>query len=468
MHSTFLGSSRLARIFATRRLTGLVYQVGWVIAPYGAIQIIRLGTNIVLARLLAPEFFGIMLLVNALRTGAELLSDIGIGQSVVRSANGDDRHFLNVAWTLQVVRGALLSVIMLAAALPVSTLYGRPELLPIIIAVSPIFLLSGLQSPSLFSIQRHMKLPLRAAYDLICIVFQCAFSIALAYIMPSVWALVWSLVVSVAFSTFMSFVISRHHWPRFAWNRVHVGEILNFGKWIFLSTAAYFAATSYDRMYFVAVLSISLAGVYGIARTFSDLLGQLAQRTGTFLVFPKVASFQHRRAEVAPRLRSTRRKTLAMVAVAAGLAVAGADQFILIAYDPRYHAAAFMIPILLITSWFSVLSAFGDSMLMGCGRPAPGAYANVLKFLTMLVGLWLAVQHASMLEALLVLMLAEIVRWIVLLPASVGEKFMKPTDDLQLTVLMLAIALATKLALGSLGLVPTLAQWWAMHGLLHV
>ena len=57
-------------------------QLGWVVVPFGTQQIVRLVTQIVLARMLAPEMFGLMLLVNTLRTGAELLSDIGIGQSL--------------------------------------------------------------------------------------------------------------------------------------------------------------------------------------------------------------------------------------------------------------------------------------------------------------------------------------------------------------------------------------------------
>src|SRR5688572_3268061 len=60
----------------------------WTLGGYGLAQVIRFATSMVVTRLLAPELFAIMLIVNTVRTGAELLSDVGIGQSVIRSPRG--------------------------------------------------------------------------------------------------------------------------------------------------------------------------------------------------------------------------------------------------------------------------------------------------------------------------------------------------------------------------------------------
>lgn len=442
-------------------------QVAWVVGPFAAMQLLRLISNIVLTHILAPQLFGLMLLVNSLRTGAELLSDIGIGQSVVRSRNGENRTFLDVAWTIQVFRGLLLTGIMLALAWPISELYDKPELFPILLVVSPIFILTGLQSPALFTIQKRIDLRKRAAYDLFGLVANIAMTVTLALVLRSIWALVFGLLFTTLFSTILSHLLSEKYMPRFRWQPDFVLEIVHFGKWIFLSTAIFFAAGTFDRLYFVGSVPIALAGVYAVARTFSDMLSQLAQRAGSFLVFPKVAAMQDRRDEIGDRLRSMRMLTLSLVACAAGVAVACSDKFILLAYDPRYHAAAFMIPILLSSVWFGILSSFADSMLMGCGRPAPGAWANGGKFVALLIGLPLAVMHGDFLVAMLVLMLAEMIRWVMLIPPSRREKLTSFKDDVMLTGLMFGTAVIIKSALGSFGIVPGIAQWWSMHGLLH-
>lgn len=443
-------------------------EVGWLVIPYGAQQVLRLVTNIVLTRLLAPEIFGVMLLINSLRTGTELLSDIGIGQSVVRSRNGDDRDFLDSAWTLQVLRGLLLTLFALLATAPIAALYDRPDLAPLILAVSPIFLFTGLQSAGLFVAQRRMQLRRRAIYETASTIINSVISIGLALFIKSAWALVIALVAGTLVTTMLSFVVFERRLPRFHWEAAHFREIISFGKWIFLSTAIYFAATSYDRLYLVAALPIALAGIYSIARTASDILAALAHRGGTFLVFPRAAAAHNEGGDVGHQLRGTRRRALALVAVVTGLAVAASDQFILLAYDERYHAAAFMIPILVVSVWFYTLSAFADSMLMGVGRPAPGAWANAAKFAVMLIGLPLAMAQGNLLTALLVLLLAEVARWAALLPASLKHRFARISDDLQLTLGMAAVALVAKFGLGFVGLVPTIGEWWALKALIHV
>ena len=462
-----------ARIFYrdnARRLSFLSPKLGrevaWVVVPFGTNQGLRLATNIVLTRLLAPEIFGVMLLINSLRTGIELLSDIGIQQSVVRSPNGDDRAFLDVAWTLQVLRGVLLAGVALIAAYPIAELYDRPELVPLIMAISPVFILTGLQSPGRFLAQRHMKLHRFAIFDVGNTIFNSSVAIGLSAVMPTVWALIIALVIGTLGSTILTYVAFERYRPRLRWDARHTGEIIGFGKWIFLSTAIYFAAITFDRFYFVAALPLALAGIYGVARTFSDLLAVLAQRVGSMLVFPRIAAMQDRREEMAPHLRKIRRKALALVAVVTGLAVAGSDQFILFAYDDRYHAAAFMIPILMVSVWFGILSSFGDSLLMGLGRPGPGALANGAKFVTLAIGLPLALAQGSILLALAVLIGAEAARWVTLSPATHRARVAKVRDDLLLTAIMAGTALAAKAAAGAIGLAPTLSEWWALKTLL--
>lgn len=442
-------------------------QIGWVIVPFGIQQLVRLATQIVLAWMLAPEIFGLMLLVNTLRTGAELLSDIGIGQSVVRSPRGDDSDFLRVAWTLQVLRGVLLTLLMAGLAWPITRLYAQPDLFPIILAVSPVFLLSGLLSPSLFVAQRKIRLKARAGYDIATVGFQCAFTIALATLIPNIWALVWGLVGSAIFATATSYLVGDQTRPRLAWDRRHVAEILHFGKWIFLSTAIYFAASNFDRAYIVGALSLSLAGVFAVSRTFSDIIGALAQRVGGYLVFPKVAAMQNDRMGSRPRVRRLRRNTLALVALTTGVAIAVVDQFVLFAYDDRYHAAAFMIPILLFSAWFSILSSFADSMLMGSGRPAPGALANAGKFVVLLIGLPFTVAEFDLVAVLAVIVVAEIVRWLMLIHPSRAEGFARAHEDVLLTLLLLFVAFGAKGALGFANIVPTPAEWWSYRGLLN-
>lgn len=442
-------------------------QLGLVAAPFAVQQGVRLITNVILAHLLAPQMFGLMLLVNTLRTGMELLSDVGIGQSVVRSPDGDERAFLNTAWTLQLIRGSALFLAAVVAAVPLGRLYDQPAIAPILFAISPVFLLTGLQSPGLFLLQRHMRLRARAIYDVGCTLFQCAFTVALAAIMPTVWALVWGLVVSTAFSTLMSYLVGERSLPRLQWDKGALSELLSFGKWILFSTVLYFAATSTDKVYFVAVLPMALAGVYSIARTFSDLFDQISQRAGSMIIFPRLAQLGLARGQEADRLRAKRLQLLVGLALALALFIAVSDQMILVLYDNRYHTAAFMLPLLLFAVWFRLLASFADAMLMGCSRPAPGAIGNGVKFAALLIGLPLAISQANLQVALFVMILAEAMRWMIVTPMLQSERLASVGSDIALTLLLVLSTALFKFVLGMTGLIPTIGQWWALGTVLR-
>jgi O-antigen/teichoic acid export membrane protein len=129
----------------------------WTVAGYGAGQILRFGSNLVLTRLLAPELFGLMALVNIFIIGLHLFSDVGVGLNVVQNKRGDEPAFLNTAWTIQVIRGAILGVVCFLITWPLASVYGEPQLLwliPVVGTISTFF--DSFKSPALFSLDRHM------------------------------------------------------------------------------------------------------------------------------------------------------------------------------------------------------------------------------------------------------------------------------------------------------------------------
>ncbi len=69
------------------------------------VQVLRMGGQIVLTRLVPQEAFGLMAIVHTFRAAVDLFSDIGIGPSIIQNPRGDDPRFLDTAWTLQLLRG---------------------------------------------------------------------------------------------------------------------------------------------------------------------------------------------------------------------------------------------------------------------------------------------------------------------------------------------------------------------------
>ncbi len=244
--------------------------------------------------------------------------------------------------------------------------------------------------------------------------------------------------------------------------REHLVTILHFGKWIFVSSLVYFAASNFDRLYLPAQIPLALFGVYGIARSMSDLATQLMQRVGGAVVFPAVAresaSFQERM----PRIVKLRSAGLALVSVGLGGGIAISDLFVTVAYDARYATAAIILPMLLTGAWFSVQAAIAESVLLGLAQPSRAAMANLLKLVWTVSLVSLAFARGNLLVVFLVIALGDVPRYFVLLVSQHRSRLRFGSHDLALFLLMLLSAIAFRASLLGLGLADgfvSTTQW---------
>lgn len=82
------------------------------LSGFGAAQAIRLASNLVMTRLLAPDAFGLMGVTLALQVWIAMMSDLGLDASIVRSKNGEDPKFLATARLLQLARALLIALLL--------------------------------------------------------------------------------------------------------------------------------------------------------------------------------------------------------------------------------------------------------------------------------------------------------------------------------------------------------------------
>lgn len=440
----------------------ILSQVSWVAGSFGLAQLFRLATNVILARLLAPQLFGVMVVVNTLRTGIELLSDIGLGQNIISSRDGDKPQFYNTAWTIQIIRGIVLFLLCAALTGPLAHFYDSSLLYEIMPAICVLFLLTGVQSPSVFLLQKRQAVTRLATYDVIKSAFSAVAHIALAYFYPTIWALVAGLLLSTAFSTASSFFLLDFRSHRLMFDRRHAHEIVKFGKWVFLSSVVFFLAMNFDKLYFAKVVPFALLGIYGIARTFSDLVAMLVQRVGNLLIFPKVANFRDGRDQLRPAIAGLRAKALIGVSTGLSFVVAISDQLIMLLYDQRYHAAAFMLPILMAGTWFSILATMGEAFMLGIGRSIHTARSNLVKLFWLVISVPLAITYLDFTATLCAIALGDLPRYLSLAFSQRAEKLSFLKQDIVFTTIFLMLILVWRLILVQLGLATDFTAWLSL------
>ena len=113
----------------------------------------------------------------------------------------------------------------------------------------------------------------------------------------------------------------------------------------------------------------------------------MATHLGNSVIFPFISSHADLPRETLRReLVAIRAKFLALVALGCSLFIATADLGIKLLYDQRYYAAAWMLPVLTLGAWFSMLATTNESTLLGLGVPSYTAIANSVRFLV--TGSW--------------------------------------------------------------------------------
>jgi O-antigen/teichoic acid export membrane protein len=422
--------SRLALL--TRAITTLV--------SYGVMQLVRLATGIVIARLLTPHLLGIMVIVYVLRYGMELVTDIGIGQSVVSNKNGGKPEFYNTAWTLQLIRGFLLSIVFLAAAFPISRLYNAPILASILPVISLYFALAGFASMSTSLLVRRMQTTRLNAFDVMLETISAVGRIALAYFSPTIWALVFgSFVLPIARVIGSHFLVSglRH---KFFLSKDYAWQIFSFGKWIFFSAFLFFLSSNFDQLYLGKVIPFDLLGVFGIARFLSGSVGDGIGRLCRLVVFPLIASSaESPREQAREQLAPVRLFFVLLSAFGVSVFFAISDFLIATLYDHRYQAAGWMLPVLVIGIWFNTLSTVNEWTLIGIGKAKYSAFSNVLKLAWIVVALPLSIIQFGILGAVIVIAISDLFRYVPILIGQIRFHFSFAFQDLLATLTFLVL-----------------------------
>jgi len=227
----------LQQLRGGRLMARVMRSTSWILLGYGGSQALRLGSNLILTRLLFPEAFGLMALVGLVTMGLMLFSDVGIAPSIAQSKRGDDPDFLNTAWSIQVMRGVILFTVACALALPLAAFYGAPELATYLPIAAVALLITGFNPTRIETAHRHLLMGRLTLLDLTAQVIGIAVMIVLAWWTQSVIALVIGGVVTPLAKLVLTWTFLPGAANRFRWEGAAVRELVTFGKWIFLSTA---------------------------------------------------------------------------------------------------------------------------------------------------------------------------------------------------------------------------------------
>ena len=351
-------------------------------------QLLRLGSNLLLTRLLFPEAFGLAALVSIFVLGLSMLSDAGFEQSIVQNIKGETPEFLNTAWTMGIIRGFVLYAIACVCAGPMAAIYGEPILAQLIPFAAFSLVLGGFDATSLFIARRRLDVLPLIRIDLTSQVTALVVVLAWVSYHPTIWALVFSGLIASLIR-----MVSSHFLIYGVRNRLTIDidaawEIFHFGKWIFGSTALTFLSMQADRLLIGGFIGPSTLGIYSIAVFIGEAARNAVAKINSGILFPVLSSVaRDARSSLGATFYNARLKTDLLGLFPIGALTVLAPFVIQILYDERYHAAGWMLQLLCIKVAMSIIIETIQSCLFSMGETKQGFIQNIIRSTTLAIGI---------------------------------------------------------------------------------
>lgn len=368
----------------------------WNLVSQVASQVMRLGGNLIMARLLLPEMFGVMVIATTVSILLHLLSDVGLRQNIIQSHRGDDPDFLNTAWTVQIIRGFLLFALTLLLALgawlaqlaelwPADSTYAAP-VLPMVLAVTGLSaVIWGFQSTKIDVAVRTFQQKRVVLVDLASQVAGLVVMLVLGLLTHSIWALVLSGLVSAVVWTVLGHTALEGPNNHLRWDRSALTELIVFGRWILLSSMVGVLAMYGDRIWFGASMSAAQLGVYSIAVLILGAVQTALMKIVGAVALP--AFSEAARSDDKPRLKALyfRFRLLVdlLVLFICGGFLTASPLLIGWMYDDRYREAGPMLAILSL-SFIVLRYTLAHQVWIALGLTKYQAMDNIIR----LVSLW--------------------------------------------------------------------------------
>ena len=274
----------------------------------GSIRALAIVKIAILARLLAPSQFGnygIALLVLGF---LEVLTETGINVFLIQEKD-DPQKYLDSAWFVSIIRGALISLVILVSAPFVVQFFNIPGAKNLLYIVSGIALVRGFINPMEVTYQKKLQFFNAFKFEGFLYLVDAFFAVLLGFLTRSESSMLYSMLISASSEVILSFVLFRDR-PKFRVEKEKVMKVIHSGKWVTGAGIFQYIFQNIDNVMVGKLLGPTNLGFYQQAYSVSTLPVSEVGLIFNKVTFPVYVSIS----DDAKRLKIAFFKTLGVIA----------------------------------------------------------------------------------------------------------------------------------------------------------
>jgi PST family polysaccharide transporter len=358
--------------------------------------------------LLIPADFGLVAVATAYLTLVQGLSTLNVGQALIKLRR-EDRPILDAAWTLSVLRGALLTALLLASSSAVAAFVGDDRVAPLLLAMSLFPLIGGLANPKFASFERDFHFSPSTTVNVATKLVGIAVTIGVALTLRSYWAIVAGAFAGTVVRTLLSFAM-KPYLPRVSLS--HARPILRFAGWVTLANALNTLSTALDNLVIARFLGVRDAGFYSMTRQVAALPNDTLLGPTERVLFAGFSQIANEPTRLNARVREVVGMTASIaVPITIGLALVAAEFVPLILGNQWIDCVPFLqliLPFFAVS--MAVTSANPAAMAVGATRDL---FSTALYFAALRLPIFIGcIAYFGLIGAMYALALVSVLSWI--------------------------------------------------------
>jgi PST family polysaccharide transporter len=235
-------------------------------AKWGS-QIASWVSTVVVARILAPEDYGLVSMAMVFVGFVALLSEFGVGTAVIAIRDLRDEQIAQLN-ALAVLMGAAACAVTCAAAVPLGYFFESPGLPSVLIALSVGFIITSLSTVPVALLQRDLRFRDLALIDGLRAIVMAGVTVALAIRGLGFWTLVVSSVVSSALGSALTLALRRH---RLVWPDASINSAMRLSWHLIVNRVCWYVYSNADFAIAGRVLGQAALGSYTLAWSLTSI-----------------------------------------------------------------------------------------------------------------------------------------------------------------------------------------------------
>ncbi|HYP85727.1 oligosaccharide flippase family protein [Variovorax sp.] len=354
----------------------------WTVGSRLTAKLIDLAMLLCLARFLGPAEFGLVAMAMAAVFIIEALFDLPMAAALIRVPELT-ADMLHTAFTLSLLRGLLVALLLIGAAWPLAAFNDEPRLVSLLAVLALAPAMRGLVSPRMVEFARAFNFRPDAVTELSGKAVAFVVSVSIAATTRSYWAIAAATVCAPLVATLMSYVMAPLR-PRLTLARWHYFSSLI--GWNFVSQLCAALNWQIDRLLLPRFTTAPAFGQYAMGKQVSEIPMQALLQPLSRPAMPALASAGAARAS--RYLQFSHAISLVMAPVL-GLLLLWPEVMVRVALGPAWHEAAQWLRWISAVALLSLPTVLMGALAMTLDRTRWVAVRTLIELLVRAPLVWL-------------------------------------------------------------------------------